>query len=70
MDDGKVLGLIWQSLLREFQRQFTRGGWVRFVEWVTGTVLCDEEHTVTQILTSMELQSRWRAVETFVEYGA
>lgn len=70
MDDGRALGSIWQSLLREFQRQFTRGGWVRFVEWVTGTVLCDEEHTVTQILTSMGLQSRWRAVEAFVEYGA
>ncbi len=44
MDDGKALGLIWQSLLREFQPWFTRGDWVRFVEWVTGTVLCDEEH--------------------------
>ncbi|HUT93047.1 MAG TPA: transposase [Thermoguttaceae bacterium] len=70
MDDGRTLGSIWQSLLREFQPEFTQGGWVRFVDWITGTVLCDEEHTVTQILTSVGLESRWRAVEAFVEYGS
>ncbi len=70
MDDGKALRSIWQSFLRGFQPQFTCGGWVRFVDWVTGTVLCDEEHTVTQILTSMGLEYRWRAVEAFVEYGS
>lgn len=70
MDDAKELWSLWQSLLREFQPDFTRGGWVRFVDWVTGTVLCDEEHTVTQILTSVGLESRWRAVEAFVEYGS
>lgn len=70
MNDGRRLWTIWQSELREFQSLFTRGGWVRFVDWATGTVLCDEEHTVTQILTSADMESRWRAVEHFVEYGA
>jgi hypothetical protein len=70
MDDGKALGAIWQSLLGEFQSTFTCGGWSRFVEWTTGTVLCDEEHTVTQNLTSMGLESHWQAMEAFVEYGS
>ena len=70
MDDGRALGAIWQSLLQEFQSTFTCGGWSRFVEWTTGTVLCDEEHTVTQILTSMGLESHWQAMEAFVEYGS
>jgi len=70
MDDGKQLWSIWQSLLSEFKPQFTRGGWVRFVDWVTGMVLCDEEHTVTQILTSVGLESRWRNLEAFAEYGS
>lgn len=70
MDDGKALWSIWQSLLDDFQRQFTRGGWMRFVDWTTGMVLCDEEHTVTQILTSMGMELRWRVLESFVEYGS
>jgi hypothetical protein len=70
MDDGKELCRLWQSLLLGFRSQFTRGGWVRFVQWVTGMVLCDEEHTITQILTSLGLESRWRALESFVEYGS
>lgn len=70
MDDGKWLCSVWQSLLSEFKPQFTRGGWVRFVDWVTGTVLCDEEHTVTQILTSAGMESRWRNLEAFAEYGS
>ena len=70
MDDGKSLWSIWQSLLRDFQRQFTRGGWIRFVDWTTGMVLCDEEHTVTQILTSTGMESRWRVLESFIEYGS
>jgi hypothetical protein len=43
---------------------------VRFGQWVTGTVLCGEEHTITQILVSLALESRWRAMEHFAEYGA
>lgn len=70
MDNGRSLWSLWQSLVREFQPEFTRGGWVRFVDWLTGTVLCDEEHTVTQILTSIGLESRWRNLEGFIEYGS
>ena len=29
MDDAKEVWSLWQSLLKGFQRQFTRGGWVR-----------------------------------------
>ncbi len=70
MDDGRALWSMWQSLVKEFQPQITRGGWIRFVDWTTGMILCDEEHTITQILTSMGMESRWRALEAFVEHGA
>lgn len=39
-------------------------------QWVTGTVLCPEEHTITQILTGLGLESQWRNVECFAEYGS
>jgi hypothetical protein len=70
MDDVRELWSWWQSLLEDFRPQFTQGGWVRFAEWATGMVLANEEHTVTQILTAMGLESRWRALESFVEYGS
>lgn len=70
MDDAKGLWLCWQSLLSSFRGEFTLGGWARFVQWVTGTVLCCEEHTITQILTSLGLESQWRNVEHFAEYGS
>ena len=70
MDDAKQLWSWWQSLLSAFRCQFTLGGWARFVQWVTGTVLCPEEHTITQILSSLGLESQWRNVESFVEYGS
>ena len=70
MDDAKELWTWWQSLLRQFQNVFTLGGWARFAQWVTGTVLCPEEHTITQILTGMGLEARWRNLEHFAEYGA
>jgi len=70
MDDAKQIWSEWQSLLTSFQPLFTRAGWVRFVQWVTGMVLCDEEHTITQILTTLGLESRWRVTEAFAEYGA
>ena len=70
MEDAKRLWSDWQSLLRGFQPEFTRAGWVRFVDWVTGMVLCDEEHTITQILTVLGLESHWRVAEAFAEYGA
>jgi hypothetical protein len=70
MDDAKQLWSWWQSLLEAFRFQFTVGGWARFVQWVTGTVLCAEEHTITQIVSSLGLESQWRNVENFAEYGA
>lgn len=70
MDDAKALWDVWQSLLEPFQSQFTRGGWVRFVQWVTGMVLANEEHTITQLLTASGLEHRWRVIEHFAEYGS
>ena len=70
MDDAKELWSWWQSLLAVFREEFTLGGWARFAQWVTGTVLCQEEHTITQILTALGMESAWRNVEHFAEYGA
>ena len=70
MDDAKQLWASWQSLLAAYGADFTRPGWVRFVQWVTGTVLCHEEHTITQILVGVGLEASWRNVEAFAEYGA
>jgi len=70
MVDAKELWKRWQALLKRYTWVFTRPGWVRFVDWVTGMVLCWEEHTITQLLTAMELSDRWRVLEHFAEYGA
>lgn len=70
MDDAKQLWSSWQSLVASYGDAFTRPGWVRFVQWVTGAVLCHEEHTITQILVGAGLEARWRSVEAFAEYGA
>jgi hypothetical protein len=70
MDDVKGIVSAWQSLLSEFREVFTLGGWARFAQWGTGTVLCPEEHTITQILTGLGLESQWRNVEHFAEYGS
>jgi len=70
MDDGKELWSEWQELLSSFRGVFTVGGWARFAQWVTGTVLCPEEHTITQILTALDLEPEWRNLEHFAEYGA
>lgn len=70
MDDAKQLWTWWQSLLSCFRSEFTLGGWARFAQWVTGTVCCAEEHTITQILTALGLESQWRNVEHFAEYGS
>ena len=70
MDDAKGLCSEWQSLLENFRGVFTLGGWARFAQWATGTVLCSEEHTITQILTGLGLEDQWRNVEHFAEYGA
>jgi|WetSurMetagenome_2_1015567.scaffolds.fasta_scaffold121230_1 hypothetical protein len=70
MDDAKGLCSEWQSLLEYFRPVFTLGGWARFVQWATGTVLCSEEHTITQILMGLGLEDQWRNIEGFAEYGA
>lgn len=70
MEDGKQLWSIWQRLLAWFAPVFTRPGWVRFAQWVSGTVLCDEQHTITQEVTSLDLIDQWRNWEHFAEYGA
>ncbi len=70
MDDGKGIWSEWQALLSGFRNVFTLGGWARFTQWVSGTVLCPEEHTITQILTALGLEEQWRNVEHFAEYGS
>jgi hypothetical protein len=70
MDDAKTIWSLWQSMLESFQPSFTRGGWVRFAQWVTSMALCDEEHTITQSLTSCAAEDRWRVIEHFAEYGS
>jgi hypothetical protein len=70
MDQATQLWAWWQSLLCALLPVFTRPGWGRFVQWVTGMVLCWEEHTITQILTGLGLESRWRVLAHFAENGA
>jgi hypothetical protein len=70
MDQATQLWPWWLSLLSAFVPVCTRPGWVRFVQWGTGMVLCWEEHTITQILTALGLESRWRVLEHLAEYGA
>lgn len=70
MDQAMQRWAWWQSLLRTYTPVFTRPGWVRFVQWATGMVRCWEEHTITQILTALGLESRWRVLEHFAEHGA
>jgi hypothetical protein len=60
----------WLSLLSALAPVFTRPGWVRFVQGVTGMVLGWEEQPSTQILSSLGLESRWRVLERLAEYGA
>jgi len=70
MDQATQLWEWWLSLLSVFTLSFTRPGWVRFVQWGTGMVLCWEEPTLTQILTALSLETRWRVLEHFAEDGA
>lgn len=70
MADSKSLWTVWQSLLSAFRPVFTRPGWMRFVQWATGWVVCAEDHLLTRTLLALGLESHWRAMERFVEYGA
>ena len=58
MDDGRELWVLWQSLLKNYAPLFRRGGWVRFVQWVTAMVQCGEEHTITQGLREIPNQDQ------------
>jgi DDE superfamily endonuclease len=70
MHEATQLWEWWQALVSPFATVFTQPGWVRFVQWVTGMVLCWEEHTLTPIVTALGLESRWCVLEHFAEYGA
>lgn len=70
MNDATPLVRLWRQLLTHFACVLTEPGFARFAQWVTGTVLAWEEHTITQILTSLGRADRWRVVEHFAEYGA
>jgi hypothetical protein len=69
MDQATPLWGWWLSWLSAFAPVFTRPGWVRVVQGVTGMVRCWEEHPLTQILTAMRLESRWRVLEHVAAYG-
>ena len=60
----------WQALLQPYAEAFSYWGFHRFTEWVTGLALNVEEHTVTQSLVGLDRPQDWKALETFVEYGA
>jgi hypothetical protein len=70
MNDATAPVRLWQLLLAPFGLVLTQPGYARFAQWVTGTALGWEEHTLTQVLTSMGLEDRWRVAEHFAEYGA
>jgi len=70
MDQATQLWTWWQSLLFAFLSVFTPPGWVRLVPSVTGMVLCGEEPTITQSVTGLSLESRWRAQEHCAAYKA
>src|SRR5438067_1844391 len=61
---------LWQAILVPLAAGFSRRGQQRFVEWVTGLALNDEEHTVTQSLVGLDRPQDWKALESFAEYGS
>ena len=70
MNDATHLWERWPALLMPCAPVFTRPGWVRFVPWVTGMVLCWEAHPSTHILTALDLAARGRVLERLAAYGA
>jgi hypothetical protein len=70
MNEATALWGKWHELLKAFATGFTRPGWGRFVQWVTGMVLCWEEPTLPRILTALGVEARWRVLEDFAEHGA
>src|SRR5215471_11953859 len=67
---GKALWSLWQELVLGCALGFTRVGRLRFLEWLTGLALNDEEHTITQSLLGLGRPADWKALESFAEYGA
>jgi len=47
-----------------------RPGWVRVVQWVTGMVLYLQAPMITQMLTALDLELRWRVLEHSAVCGA
>ncbi len=70
MTEATLTWSIWQALLAPFAWTFTRPGFHRFVDWLTGLALNVEEHTITQSLIGLERTDDWKALEAFAEYGA
>jgi hypothetical protein len=68
--DPTELWRLWQELLEHFQPLFTKLGFRRFVQWLTGLALNVEEHTVTPSLVALGHTDHWMALEAFVEGGA
>jgi hypothetical protein len=66
---GNWLFSQWQLIVLSLAWGFTTKGQRRFLEWVTGLALNDEEHTITQSLVGLGLEADWKALEAFAEYG-
>lgn len=69
MKSEKVVGM-WMNMLGEFAPCFTKPGQRRFGALLTGGLLCERRPLVTEIVTALGLESQWRAVESFIEYGS
>ena len=67
MEPANPLWTWWRSRLSVCAPVLTRPGWVRLVPGVTGLVWCWEQQPLTQILTALGLESRWRVLEPVAE---
>ena len=70
MTHATLLWSVWKALLSAFAWAFTEPGFARFAEWITAIAILVEEHTVTQSMIAIERPDDWKAMESFVEYGA
>jgi DDE superfamily endonuclease len=70
MTHATLVWSIWLALLAPFACAFSRRGYRRLVEWITAMAINVEEHTVTQSVLALERPADWKAMESFVEYGA
>jgi len=64
------LFLLWKTLLLTFRPCFTRPGFARFAQWVTGHVLHSHDHTLTQAILAIDAPEQWQALEHFARHGA